>query len=100
MHLLAKPAALIGRILLSLLFIVAGAMKFGDIAGTDQYIQSVGMPAGLAIPAALFEIIAGLCILIGFLVRPFFAAFGGLLHRNRDIVSQSGKRSHTGRDVL
>ena len=77
MHWLAKPAALIGRILLSLLFIIAGVMKFADLAGTEQYIQSAGLPAGLAIPAALFELISGICILVGFLVRPFALLLAG-----------------------
>ncbi|MEZ5708397.1 MAG: DoxX family protein [Blastomonas sp.] len=77
MHLLAPPAALIGRILISLIFILAGAAKLGDIAGTDAYIQSVGLPAGLALPAALFELIGGVCILLGFLVRPMALLLSG-----------------------
>ena len=77
MHLLATPAAVLGRILLSLIFIGAGAMKLGDIAGTEQYIQSVGLPAGLAIPTAIFELAAGLLILVGFLVRPVALLLAG-----------------------
>ncbi len=77
MHFLATPAALIGRILLSLIFIVAGAMKLGDIAGTEQYIQSVGLQSGLAIPTAIFELAAGILVLVGFLVRPMALLLAG-----------------------
>ena len=62
---------LIGRILLSVMFIMAGLSKFGDIAGTAGYIGSVGLPAGtiLAWLSAIFEVVAGLAILIGFQTR-------------------------------
>jgi putative oxidoreductase len=62
---------LIARILLSIIFILAGAGKFGDIAGTAGYIGSVGLPAGtlLAWVAAIFEVVAGIAILIGFQTR-------------------------------
>lgn len=77
MHILAIPAALFGRILISLLFIVAGFGKLNGLDSTEQYIQSVGLPAGLALPTAIFEIIGGLLILVGFLVRPMALLFAG-----------------------
>lgn len=59
---------LIARILLALLFILAGLNKFGNIAGTAGYIGSVGLPMGtlLAWGTAIFEVAAGIAILIGF----------------------------------
>lgn len=59
---------LIARILLSVIFIMAGLQKFGNIAGTAGYIGSVGLPAGMALAwaAAIFETVAGILILIGF----------------------------------
>lgn len=64
---------LIGRILLSVIFIMAGFSKFGDIAGTAGYIGSVGLPATtlLAWLAAIFELLAGVAILVGFQTRIF-----------------------------
>jgi putative oxidoreductase len=59
----------VGRLMIALLFIVAGANKLADIAGTQNMIASVGLPAGLAIPAALFEIGAGLALVFGVLTR-------------------------------
>ncbi|EHK55525.1 DoxX family protein [Allomesorhizobium alhagi] len=59
---------LVGRILLSAMFILASFSKFGDIAGTTGYFAGLGLPMpGLATWASgLFELIAGLCILVGF----------------------------------
>ena len=59
------------RILLALIFILAGAMKFGGIEGTAGYIASVGLPAAtlLAWLAAIFELVAGIAILVGFQTR-------------------------------
>ncbi len=78
---------LIARLLLSVMFIVAGLQKFGSISGTAGYIASVGLPAStfLAWGAAAFEVIAGLAILTGFMTRYFawalaaFCVFTGVL---------------------
>ena len=70
-------AALIGRILLALIFIGSGASKLFDPAGTEAMITGVGLPAGLAIPAGLFELIAGLAIALGFMTRLFAILLAG-----------------------
>ena len=59
---------LIGRILLSFMFIMSGLQKFGGIEGTAGYIGSVGLPAATALAwlAAIFETVAGIAILVGF----------------------------------
>lgn len=62
-------ALLIGRILLAAVFIPAGAQKLmGGIEGTAGMIAGAGFPAAtaLAYGAAIFEIVAGLAVLIGF----------------------------------
>ncbi|MEL7429187.1 MAG: DoxX family protein [Pseudomonadota bacterium] len=82
---------LISRVLLALIFILAGLNKFGNIAGTAGYIGSVGLPMGtlLAWAAAIFEVVAGIAILIGFqtkLAAYALAAFcivsGAIFHNN------------------
>lgn len=82
---------LLARILLAIIFILAGLNKFGNIAGTAGYIGSVGLPFGtlLAWGAAIFEVVAGLAILAGFqtkLVSYALAAFcvvsGAIFHNN------------------
>lgn len=70
-------AAFIGRILLALIFIVSGAFKLTNLANTEQMIQSVHFPPGLALPAAIFEIVAGLCIVFGIFTRLFSILLAG-----------------------
>ena len=62
---------LLARILLAAIFILAGLNKFGSIEGTAGYIASVGLPAGtlLAWLTAIFEVVAGIAILVGFQTR-------------------------------
>lgn len=70
--------AAIGRIMLALIFIVSGAMKLADIDGTGAYIATAGLPANLALPVALAEILGGLMIVFGVFTRVtalVFAAF-------------------------
>ena len=56
-------AAFVGRILIALLFLYSGAMKLMNPAMTDQMITGAGLPAGLAIPTVIFEILAALCLI-------------------------------------
>lgn len=62
---------LVGRILLSIIFILAGFGKLTAIAGTAQYFASYNLPAptALAILAGLVELVAGLAVLVGFKTR-------------------------------
>src|SRR4051812_20081044 len=62
---------LAGRILLAIMFISSSFDKFGNISGTTGYFASLGMPAPILVTwgASLFELIAGLCILVGFQTR-------------------------------
>lgn len=64
--------AFIGRLMIALLFLISGANKLMDVAGTDAMIRAVGLPGGLAVVTGLFEIIAGLALVIGVATR-FFA---------------------------
>ena len=68
---------LLARILLALLFILAGAGKLADVSGFASYMASGGVPAFLAWPVIAFEILGGLAILIGFLTRPVALALAG-----------------------
>lgn len=61
--------AFIGRIMLALIFIIGGVMKLADPASTGEYMATVGLPANLAIPAGLFELVGGVCIALGIFTR-------------------------------
>lgn len=69
--------ALIGRILLSALFILSGFGKVGDIGSFAGYMTSLGLPASLAWLAAIFEIVAGFAILFGIFTRLFALLLAG-----------------------
>lgn len=77
---------LIARIFLGLLFLVAGLGKLGDVAGFGGYMASGGVPAILAWPVVLFEIFAGLALMIGLQTRiaalalAAFCVLSGLLY--------------------
>ena len=57
------------RILLAILFIVAGLGKLSNVEGFAGFMASGGIPAFLAWPAIAFEILVGLALLIGFQTR-------------------------------
>ncbi len=67
---LSTIAAIVGRIFLSLIFIAGGVTKLIDIPGTQAYIESVGtLPPGVALPTAIFELVAGIMLAIGLMTR-------------------------------
>lgn len=69
MEQLKTYSPLIARLFIGGFFLLAGVGKVADIAGTAGYIQSVGLPGFLAWPAALFEIVVGISLILGFKVR-------------------------------
>ena len=60
---------LIGRIMLALIFILAGIGKIKDPAGTIGYIQSVGLPSLLLWPTIALELLGGIALVIGYKTR-------------------------------
>lgn len=68
---LQDTLALVGRILIAVMFIPAGFSKIGGFAGTVGYATSVGLPAPqMAIAIAIvLELIGGLMLLVGYKTR-------------------------------
>lgn len=66
---MSKYSHLAGRIMLALIFIIAGAGKTGDPAGTAGYMQSMGVPAILLWPTIALEVLGGIAIVVGFQTR-------------------------------
>lgn len=62
---------LIGRILLSVMFIMAGWGKLTAIGGTAAYFGSMGFPAPtvVAVLVGLLEFFGGIAVLVGFQTR-------------------------------
>ena len=77
----------IARVLLGLIFVMAGLGKTADVAGFSGYMASGGIPEFLAWPVILFEIVLGVTLIIGLQLRAsavLLAAFcivaGALYH--------------------
>src|SRR5690606_26040405 len=66
-----KYSHLAGRIMLALIFIIAGAGKIADPASTAGYMQSMGVPAILLWPTIALELLGGIAIVVGFQTRLF-----------------------------
>lgn len=64
---------LLGRIMLALIFILAGVGKISDPAGTIGYMQAMGVPGILLWPTIALEVLGGIAIAIGYKTR--YAAF-------------------------
>lgn len=88
------PLLLIARIFLSLMFIFAGYGKLVDPAGTAGMIAGAGFPAATALAylAGLFELLAGLAILVGYqtsiaaLLLALFCIFTALVFHSGTIA--------------
>jgi len=57
---------LAGRIMLALIFVLAGIGKITDPAGTIGYMQSMGVPGVLLWPTIALEVLGGLALALGY----------------------------------
>lgn len=86
MNSLTTYGALLARVFMAAIFIIAGLGKLGDVQGFAGYMASGGVPAFLAWPVILFEILGGLALLLGFqtfivaLALAGFSLLSGLLY--------------------
>ena len=73
-----SPLTLAGRVLLALMFVWSGVSKLTNLDGTAGYIASGGlpMPDFLAVLVALFEVVAGLALAVGYYARWAALALG------------------------
>lgn len=62
-------AAVIGRILIALLFVVSGAMKLLDPGPVSEMLRAANLSPALTIPVALFEVVLGLALALGMVTR-------------------------------
>jgi len=73
-----KPTLfLVARIMLAVMFLLAGFGKLGNMDGFAGYMASGGIPAALAWPVVAFEIIVPLALLVGYQTRLAALALGG-----------------------
>lgn len=67
----ASALVLAGRVLISIIFILAGFAKLTAISGTAGWFASIGlpMPTATTVIVGLVELLGGLAILVGFQTR-------------------------------
>ena len=66
---MSRYSSLIARVLLAHIFIMAGLNKIMGYAGTQGYMESVGVPGMLLPLVILVEVGAGLAVLVGWQTR-------------------------------
>ena len=60
---------LIGRVFISLIFLLSGFSKISNYEGTVGWMESLGVPGIFLIPAIVLEIISPIFIIIGYKVK-------------------------------
>ena len=60
---------LVGRIFISLVFLLSGFNKIGNYEGTIDWMESFGMPGIFLIPVIILEVGAPILIIIGYKVK-------------------------------
>ena len=63
---MANILDLLGRILISTLFLLNGVFKISNYDGTVGWIESFGIPGILIIPAIILEVIGPILIIVGY----------------------------------
>ena len=58
-----------GRVLIALIFVLAGVNKIGTLENTQAYMEAFGVPGSLVYPTIVFEIGAAIAIVLGFQTR-------------------------------
>lgn len=69
MNTIQTLAAPLGRFLIALIFIVSGFGKISEFAGTQAYMESVGVPGMLLPLVIVLELLGGLAIVVGWHTR-------------------------------
>lgn len=64
-----KFGPLVARVLIAVLFLLAGFGKLADVQGFAGYLTSGGLPAFLAWPSILFELAVGVLLVVGYQTR-------------------------------
>ena len=70
-------AAPVGRLFLAFMFIMSGLNKIGGYAGTQGWMDSMGVPGALLPLAIALEVLGGLAILVGYRARLVALALAG-----------------------
>ncbi|MFQ2082185.1 DoxX family protein [Aeromonas veronii] len=70
-------ALLAGRVLLALMFVMAGWSKIGGYAGTQGYMEAMGVPGFMLPLVILLELGGGLAVVLGLFTRSLSVLLSG-----------------------
>ena len=70
-------ADLLGRVLIAAIFLVAGLNKIGGYAGTQGYMEAMGVPGALLPLVIALEVVGAVAIIVGWQTRLFAFLLGG-----------------------
>lgn len=73
MNIVKNYGSLLGRVLISAIFLMAGLSKITAYAGTQAYMESLGVPGALLPAVIALEVFGSLSIIIGYKTK--IAAF-------------------------
>ncbi len=73
MNIVKNYGSLLGRVLISAIFLMAGLSKITAYAGTQAYMESLGVPGALLPAVIALEVFGSLAIIIGYKTK--IAAF-------------------------
>ena len=74
---LSPVIALVARLLMASLFLMAAASNIGDLAGFADFLEKGGVPGALAGPVFYFQVLGGIALVLGFQTRAVALAFAG-----------------------
>ena len=67
---MAFLASVLGRMLIAAIFIISGITKVMHVSATADFIErSTDLPASIALPVGIFEVVFGVFLAIGFMTR-------------------------------
>lgn len=88
-------ADLVGRILISTMFLTSGLSKVSGYAGTQGYMESMGVPGALLPLVIALEVLGAIAVIVGYRTRLaagalalFTLAAGVLFHSGADQMQQ------------
>jgi putative oxidoreductase len=70
-------ADLLGRVLIAAIFLVAGLNKVGGYAGTQAYMDSMGVPGALLPLVIALEVLGAVAVIVGWRTRLFAFLLAG-----------------------
>ncbi len=66
MNFINNYGSLVGRVLISMIFLMAGINKISNYAGTQAYMDAMGVPGMLLPLVILLEVLGAIAIIIGY----------------------------------